>query len=163
MEPQDRTGACPHVNGNGGRAQGKPGVGTRDLIGAALWSDHDPYTDEALLDPWPGYKQLRDAGPAVWLPRYEMFALTRYDSVRRASFRAEAGTRLGERPSPTLSIGFSGPATRSGPPGKPTISKRCHHASALCATPRSATFTSHNTAQRIRRLLDVQALRLSGA
>jgi hypothetical protein len=27
---------------------------------------------------------LRDAGPAVWVPEYEMFALTRYDSVRRA-------------------------------------------------------------------------------
>jgi cytochrome P450 len=55
-----------------------------DVIGAAPWSDHDPYTDEALLDPWPGYKQLRDAGPAVWLSKYDMFALTRYDSVRRA-------------------------------------------------------------------------------
>src|SRR3981081_3812816 len=57
---------------------------TSEGIGAAPWSDHDPYTDEALLNPWPGYRQLRDAGPAVWLPKYEMFALTRYDSVRRA-------------------------------------------------------------------------------
>jgi hypothetical protein len=30
------------------------------------------------------YRLLRDAGPAVWLPQYEMFALTRYASVRRA-------------------------------------------------------------------------------
>jgi hypothetical protein len=49
-------------------------MGVSDVIGAAPWSDHDPYTDEALLDPWPGYRQLRDAGPAVWLPMYEMFA-----------------------------------------------------------------------------------------
>jgi hypothetical protein len=56
-------------------------MNTSDVIGAAPWSDHDPYTDEALLDPWPGYKQLRDAGPAVWLPKYQMFALTRCDSV----------------------------------------------------------------------------------
>src|ERR1700742_1956510 len=27
-------------------------------------SDYDPYTDAALLNPWPGYKKLRDAGPA---------------------------------------------------------------------------------------------------
>ena len=47
-------------------------------------SDYDPYTDAALLNPWPGYRQLRDAGPAVWLPQYEMFALTRYTSVRDA-------------------------------------------------------------------------------
>jgi len=47
-------------------------------------SDYDPYADAALLDPWPGYRQLRDAGPAVWLPQYEMFALTRHSSVRDA-------------------------------------------------------------------------------
>jgi hypothetical protein len=49
---------------------------------------------------------------------------------------------LASRPSPTLSIGFSRPATRSGPPAKPTTSKRCHHASAFCATPKATTFTS---------------------
>jgi cytochrome P450 len=47
-------------------------------------SDYDPYTDAALLDPWSGYRLLRDAGPAVWLPRYDMFALTRHASVRDA-------------------------------------------------------------------------------
>jgi cytochrome P450 len=44
-------------------------------------SDYDPYTDAALLNPWPGYRELRDAGPAVWLSKYEMFALTRHASV----------------------------------------------------------------------------------
>jgi cytochrome P450 len=71
-------------------------------IGAVPWSDHDPYTDEALLDPWPGYKQLRDAGPAVWLPKYKMFALTRYDSVRRAlqdweSFPSRNGVMMNDQ------------------------------------------------------------------
>jgi cytochrome P450 len=47
-------------------------------------SDYDPYTDSALLNPWPGYRELRDAGPAVWLPKYEMVALTRHASVRNA-------------------------------------------------------------------------------
>ena len=27
----------------------------------------DPYADEALLDPWPLYDELREMGPAVWL------------------------------------------------------------------------------------------------
>ncbi len=36
-------------------------MGASDAITAAPWSDHDPYTDAALLDPWLGYKQLRDA------------------------------------------------------------------------------------------------------
>ena len=54
------------------------------LIDSAPRSNHDPYSDDALLDPWSGYRELRNAGPAVWLPEYEMFALARYDSVRRA-------------------------------------------------------------------------------
>jgi hypothetical protein len=49
------------VAGYAGGAQGKPAVGASDAITAAPWSDHDPYTDAALLDPWLGYKQLRDA------------------------------------------------------------------------------------------------------
>jgi cytochrome P450 len=67
---------------------------------AAAWSDYDP--EAALLDPWPGYKMLRDAGPAVWLTRYEMFALTRYDSGRRAltdweSFRSGNGVMMNDQ------------------------------------------------------------------
>jgi len=58
--------------------------GASEMISSAPQSDYDPYTDEALLDPWLGYKRLRDAGSAVWLTRYQMFALTRYDAVRRA-------------------------------------------------------------------------------
>jgi len=71
------------------------------LSDAAVWSDYDPYTDAALLDPWPGYKKLRDAGPAVWLTKYKMFALTRYDSVRRAlldwqSFTSRNGVMMND-------------------------------------------------------------------
>jgi cytochrome P450 len=41
----------------------------------------DPYTDRALLDPWTLYRELREMGPVVWLEKYEMFAVTRYDAV----------------------------------------------------------------------------------
>jgi cytochrome P450 len=44
----------------------------------------DPYTGQALLNPWPLYRELREMGPAVWLEKYRMFALTRYDVVARA-------------------------------------------------------------------------------
>jgi cytochrome P450 len=43
----------------------------------------DPYTDEALLNPWPLYGELREMGPVVWLEKYNMFALTRYDAVAK--------------------------------------------------------------------------------
>ena len=51
-------------------------------IGAAT-STLDPYADQALLNPWPLYRELREMGPAVWLEKYRMFALTRYDAVVR--------------------------------------------------------------------------------
>lgn len=47
-------------------------------------SELDPYSDEALIDPWAVYGELQRLGPAVWLDKYRMFALTRYDSVLRA-------------------------------------------------------------------------------
>ena len=62
----------------------------------------DPYSDEALLDPWPGYRKMRDAGPVVRLSKYDgMFAATRYSSVRRilqdgASFPSGKGVMMNE-------------------------------------------------------------------
>jgi len=44
----------------------------------------DPYTDQALLNPSPLYRELREIGPVVWLEKYGMFALTRYDVVVKA-------------------------------------------------------------------------------
>jgi hypothetical protein len=40
-------------------------------------SDIDPYSDEALIDPWEIYAELQGLGSAVWLTKYQMFALTR--------------------------------------------------------------------------------------
>ncbi|HEV7419169.1 MAG TPA: hypothetical protein VGO30_04920 [Mycobacterium sp.] len=65
MELHDQTWS--RTLGAGAMAAGvevSPRMGASDVIGAAPWSDHGPYTDEALLDPWSGYKQLHDAGPA---------------------------------------------------------------------------------------------------
>ena len=47
-------------------------------------SDIDPYSDEVLIEPWDAYGNLQDLGAAVWLARYQMFALMRYDSVVKA-------------------------------------------------------------------------------
>lgn len=47
-------------------------------------SQLDPYSDGALESPWETYASLQNLGSAVWLSKYEMFALTRYDSVIRA-------------------------------------------------------------------------------
>jgi cytochrome P450 len=54
------------------------------LAGTAPISTLDPYSDQALLNPWPLYHELREMGPIVWLEKYGMFALTRYDVVVKA-------------------------------------------------------------------------------
>jgi cytochrome P450 len=54
------------------------------LAEKAPTSTLDPYTDQALLNPWPLYRELREMGPAVRLEKYAMFALTRYDVVMKA-------------------------------------------------------------------------------
>ena len=69
MGLQEGVRACTPAAHRGG---GSSALGASDVIGAVPRSDHDPYTDEALLDPWPGYQKMRDAGPAVWLPKYEI-------------------------------------------------------------------------------------------
>jgi cytochrome P450 len=52
-------------------------------------SEFDPYSDQALIEPWDMYRALQSLGAAVWLSKYQMFALTRYDSVTRALKDAE--------------------------------------------------------------------------
>ncbi|MEU1881462.1 cytochrome P450 [Streptosporangium sp. NPDC020072] len=62
----------------------------------------DLYTEEAILDPYPHYRALRDLGPVVWLERHEAYALPRYAQVRAVlgddeTFRTGGGVSLNER------------------------------------------------------------------
>ena len=40
--------------------------------------DADPYSPEFLADPYPHYVELREAGPVVWLNRYEHYLVARH-------------------------------------------------------------------------------------
>lgn len=48
----------------------------------------DPYGSAILRDPYPLYRRIRDAGPAVWLPRARLWAIGRHEDVR-AALRAD--------------------------------------------------------------------------
>ena len=70
-------------------------------------SDVDLFSDEALLNPYPIYEQLREMGPVVWLSRLGFFILTRYHDVRGALGNAEVfcsgqGVMMNERMNETL-------------------------------------------------------------
>ncbi len=51
--------------------------------------DGDFWSDEVILNPYPYYQKLRDAGPAVWLSRHNAWALTRFETVRDGLLNAE--------------------------------------------------------------------------
>jgi cytochrome P450 len=62
-------------------------------------SDTDPFAREVLEDPLPLHEQLREAGPVVYLTRYDTYALARYEQVRSAlvdwqDFQSAAGVGL---------------------------------------------------------------------
>ncbi|MGW4464785.1 cytochrome P450 [Micromonospora sp. NPDC004704] len=44
----------------------------------------DPWSDDVLRSPFRTYTELRDAGPAVWLDRYDMVAIPRFAEVKSA-------------------------------------------------------------------------------
>jgi cytochrome P450 len=44
--------------------------------------DIDPYCQAYFDDPYPAHAAMRDAGPVVYLPRYDVYAVARYDEVR---------------------------------------------------------------------------------
>lgn len=50
----------------------------------SLATDIDFYDEEVILDPYGVYRQLRDTAPAVWLDRYQAWAVTRYQDVYAA-------------------------------------------------------------------------------
>ena len=49
--------------------------------GVASW-DIDPYATEILLDPQPYYHELRQRGPFVYIPKYEVLACGGYAETR---------------------------------------------------------------------------------
>ena len=46
-------------------------------------SDIDPFSLDFFADPFPAHHELRQAGPAVWLRRYGVWAVARYENVHR--------------------------------------------------------------------------------
>jgi len=62
-------------------------------------SDVDPFSHEVLEDPLPMHQELREAGPVVYLNRYDIHAFARYDEVYAAlvdwqGFQSAAGVGM---------------------------------------------------------------------
>jgi 4-methoxybenzoate monooxygenase (O-demethylating) len=62
-------------------------------------SDVDPFSHEVLENPLPMHEELREAGPVIYLSRYDIHAVARYDDVYAAlidwqGFQSAAGVGL---------------------------------------------------------------------
>jgi 4-methoxybenzoate monooxygenase (O-demethylating) len=62
-------------------------------------SDADPFDLELLADPRALHEELREAGPVVYLPKYDLYAFARYSEVHAAlvdwqTFQSSAGVGL---------------------------------------------------------------------
>jgi cytochrome P450 len=76
-----------------------------------LESDIELYTEEALHNPYPIYKELRDMEGPVWLNAYGMYVFSRYDDVKNALanpevFSSASGVTMNDRMNETLSGGL---------------------------------------------------------
>jgi len=63
--------------------------------------DIDPFSTAYFDDPYPVQEQLREAGPVVWLSRYDICAVARYEHVRSTlldwrTFSSARGVGLGD-------------------------------------------------------------------
>jgi cytochrome P450 len=58
----------------GGESAPPPGVPGLDI---------DPFSEDFFADPYPFHARLRDTAPFVWLTRYGIGAIARYDDVRK--------------------------------------------------------------------------------
>lgn len=66
---------------------------------AAVTSDADPFGHAHFEDPFVFHHELREAGPVVYLPRYDVYAIGRYQEVHAAltnwqGFQSGAGVGL---------------------------------------------------------------------
>ncbi|WP_344043823.1 cytochrome P450 [Nocardioides panacihumi] len=80
-------------------------------------SDVDLFADDVLIDPYPTYAALRELGPVVHLPANDVYALTRYDTVRTAlgdweSFSSAHGVGF----NPMVNEALAGTSLASDPP-----------------------------------------------
>jgi cytochrome P450 len=71
-----------------------------DVVNASRY-DADLFTDDALDDPYPHLRALRDSGPLAWLEAHGMYAATRYTEVRgvlsdHATFVSGEGVALND-------------------------------------------------------------------
>lgn len=80
-------------------------------------SDANLWSDKNLADPFPLYRNLRDLGPVVYLSAHDIYAITRYDDVKRTLNRwQEFSNASGVGFNETINTSIAGSLIGSDPP-----------------------------------------------
>ncbi|MBS1698532.1 MAG: cytochrome P450 [Actinobacteria bacterium] len=84
-------------------------------------SDLDLFADDILVDPYATFAELRELGPVVHLPHNDVYALTRYDTIRDAlgDWETFSSTSIGFNP--MVNEALAGTSLRSDPPEHTTL------------------------------------------
>ena len=85
-------------------------------VAAPPSSDVDLFDDAVLVDPYPTYALLRDIGAVVYLPRNDVYVLTRYGVIRDAlaDWETFSSTSIGFNP--MVNEALAGTSLASDPP-----------------------------------------------
>jgi cytochrome P450 len=107
--------------------------------------DVDLFTDRALTDPYPIYRQLRQTAAAVYLPGHDLWALPRYEQVKAAlsdwqAFSSEDGVCV----EPAFNEFYRGTVLQSDPP----LHDRLRNVLAPRMTPRALSDVKGGIEQR---------------
>jgi len=86
------------------------------LAGAPPIHELDLFADEVLIDPYPTYAELRELGAVVHLPANDVYALTRYETIRGAlaDWESFSSTSIGFNP--MVNEALTGTSLASDPP-----------------------------------------------
>jgi len=76
----------------------------------------DLFADEVLVDPYPAYALLREAGGVVYLPGNDVYVLTRYDAIRDALVDWETFSSASIGFNPMVNEALAGTSLASDPP-----------------------------------------------
>lgn len=55
---------------------------TMDVIADRAATDIDPFSSGYILDPYPSHQRMRDLAPVVWLEKWNVWAVARYEQVQ---------------------------------------------------------------------------------
>ena len=79
-------------------------------------AEFDLFADEVLLDPYPSYQSLRETAGVVYLPKNDVYALTRYDVIRDALGDWETFSSSSIGFNPLVNEALQGTSLASDPP-----------------------------------------------